>query len=130
MNRIKNQNTGFHGEATTTALSKETEQLLVHMLKCFGDWGYGLTFRNKQSIVEDYLNQTNQTAIFKNNKPGKDWWYSFLNRWKSDVSIRKADNIASLRAASCTDDVINRYFENCKKQFDEANIDDSKSSHI
>ena len=68
MDRIKNQNTGFHGTGTTTALSKETEQLLVHMLKCFGDWGYGLTFKNVQSIVEDYLNQTNQTAIFKKNE--------------------------------------------------------------
>ena len=67
IDRIKNQNTGFHGKGTTTALSKETEQLLVHMLKCFGDWGYGLTFKNVQSIVEDYLNLTNQTAIFKKN---------------------------------------------------------------
>lgn len=33
--RHKNGNQGVHGSGGTTILSKETEQLLVHFLKCF-----------------------------------------------------------------------------------------------
>jgi hypothetical protein len=44
MVRKQKYNNGFHGSGTTTILSKETEQLLVQMMKCFGDWGHVLTF--------------------------------------------------------------------------------------
>jgi hypothetical protein len=80
------------------------------------------------NIVSDYLKQTNQIQLFKNGKPGKDWYYCFLKRWKNDLSLRKADNIASQRAASCTNGIIENYFVNCSKVFSEAKIDENQSS--
>ena len=127
---VKNANLGFHGSGSTTRLSKETEILLVQMIKCFGDWGYGLTFSSIQSIISEYLLQTGQQMLFVNGIPGRDWWYGFLNRWKSDLSLRKAENIASLRASSCTQEIINKYFENCRKTFNEERIDLTKASFV
>jgi hypothetical protein len=40
------------GVGSATILSKATEELLVHMLVTFGDWGYGLKFRQNQSILK------------------------------------------------------------------------------
>ena len=77
-----------------TALSKQTEELIVRMVISFGDWGYGLTFTAIQSIISEYLKESQQESVFKGGNPGRDWWYGFINRWKSLLSLRKADNIA------------------------------------
>ncbi len=76
------------------------------------------------------MEQTNQTTLFKNNKPGRDWWSSFLKRLRNDISIRKAGNIGTLRAASCTNEIVDHFFNNCKEQFDAAKIDTSKASNV
>jgi hypothetical protein len=43
-------------------------------------WGYGLTFRHVQRVVYHYLVQTKQTHLFKNGKPGRDWYKRFKQR--------------------------------------------------
>jgi hypothetical protein len=130
LDRKRSNNLGFHGQGTTTKLSRQTEEILVHLLQAFADWGYGLTAVNVRSLVGDYLKQTDQTTLFKNGKPTQDWWYGFSRRWANEISLRRADNIGSLRAASCTDDIINRYFETCSKQFTLAEIDSTRGSNI
>jgi hypothetical protein len=82
--RLANNNQGFHGSGSTTKLSRQTEELIVHMLQAFSDWGYGLTNGNVRTIVEDYLRRTQQLNLFKNGKPGKDW-LAGLKRFKSGV---------------------------------------------
>ena len=54
----------------------------------------------------------------------------FLNRWKDELSVRKSENISSLRAASCTTADIDKYFDNCEKTFIEAEIDMHMSKHV
>ena len=85
--RYKKDNLGFHGSGSTTYLSTVTENLLVEMLIVFGDWGYGVTFTDMQSIILNYLRQTNQINLFKNGKPSKGWWYKFLNRHKQLLTL-------------------------------------------
>ena len=118
------------GSGTSTVLSKVTEELLVHIIKMLAEWGFGLRFPSIQSIVADYLKTTNQTRLFKNGKPGKDWYYHFMNRWSNELSLRKADNISQVRAASCTSDNVDKYFITCRKVFLEAKIDDFKSAFL
>jgi hypothetical protein len=74
------------------------------------EWGFGLRF---SSI--DYLKMTNLTRLFKNGRGGKNWDYHFINRWSNELSLRKADNISLVRAASCTSDCVDKYFIRCKK---------------
>ena len=128
--RYKKDNLGFHGSGSTTYLSTVTENLLVEMLIVFGDWGYGVTFTDMQSIILNYLRQTNQINLFKNGKPSKGWWYKFLNRHKQLLTLRLAGNICSNRAASCTKEIIGKFFDNCRLLYDELIIDLSKSAFV
>ena len=102
----------------------------VHMIQILGDWGYGLKFQDLQKIVGDYLIHTNQTHLFKNGRPGVDWYNHFKNRWSNEISSRIATNLTKNRAASCTPEIIEKYFETCQRVYSEAEIDRSKSSHV
>ena len=93
------------------------------MIIVFGKWGHGVTFRDIQIIISNYLSETNQQNLFKNGKPSKGWWYDFLNRHKALISLRKAGNISTNRAASCTKEIINKFFDNCKQLYDELKVD-------
>jgi hypothetical protein len=76
------------------------------------------------------LSSTRQTHLFKNGKPGLDWYYHFLKRWEHVLAVRKADNISSLRAKSCTVEIVDKYLENCKTVFQQAGIDLTKASFV
>ena len=119
--RIKNP-TAPLGTGATTILSRATELLLVHILVKLSDWGFGRRFVELQSIVCEYLKKTDQSHLFKKKMPGRDWYFHFLNRWKVELSERAADNIASLRAASCTTDIIDFFFANCKRNYEESGV--------
>ena len=122
--RRKNDIGGSIGSGTTTVLSRATEELLVHMIKRLADWGYGLTFKHVQRVIYDYLKRTNQLNLFKNGKPGREWFNSFKSRWKHELNERSAGNIAKLRAASCTNKQVDEFFENVNKAYQVANIKD------
>ncbi|XP_065645491.1 tigger transposable element-derived protein 1-like [Hydra vulgaris] len=52
----------------------------------------------------------------------------FQNKDLVKISTRKADNLASKRAASCTPELIDRYFECVAKQYKQTDI--TSGSHI
>jgi hypothetical protein len=97
---------------------------------CFANWGYRLTFVSIQSIIQEYLRYSKQNSIFRNKRPGRDWYNGFLKPWDYIFSSRKADYIASARAMSCTDEIIEKYFRNCQIVFNEQKIDSSKGSFV
>ena len=66
-------------------------------------------------FVCGYLPRTNQSGLFKNGRPGKHWFYAFVNRWSKKIPTRKT--LASARAASCTQETIDNYFEVVTKQY-------------
>ena len=75
------------------------------------DWGHGIHFPFIRDLVSNYLNTNKIPNRFKNNTPGKDWFYHFLNRWKHKIGTRYAKNMSSARANSCTSETIERFFE-------------------
>ena len=82
-----------------------------HWFKFLCEWGYGLTRKNIIDFVCGYLHRTNQSDIFKNARPGNDWFYAFLNGWSKEISTRKTHNLTSTRVVSCTQEMIDIYFE-------------------
>jgi hypothetical protein len=60
--------------------------------------------------------------LFNNGKPGRDWYKRFKQRWKHTLSEREAENIAKARAASCTKNHIDSFFEVLVKAYDEAEL--------
>ena len=125
-----NGNSGTHGSGHSTALSIVTEKLLVEMMIVFGDWGQGLTFCDVQSILVNYLIETNQQNLFINGKPCRGWWRDFSKRYEKEISESKAGNISINRASSCTPEVVDNFFEVLEKTYRELQINMSKSSHI
>ena len=125
-NRIKKKIVS-PGSGSTTVLSRATEELLVLSLKFLSDCGFGRTFKQVQSIVYDYLKITKQTNLFKNLKPGRDWFLHFINRWKDELRIRKAELISSQRVTSCTNEAIDFFFRNLASEIEKNN---PSSRHI
>ena len=48
---------------------------MVHAFKLLCEWGYGITQNDVMDFVSSYLLRTNQSDLFKNGRPGKDWFY-------------------------------------------------------
>jgi hypothetical protein len=90
-------------------------------------------FQGLQKIVGDYLIHTNQTHLFKNGRPGVDWYNHFKIRWNyliNEIISRIATNLIKKRAASCKPEIIEKYFETCQRVNSKSEIDSSKSSHV
>ena len=67
---------GTHGQREKkTILSEVTEKLIVETLCYLADIGHGFGREQVLMLVAEYLKQTNQSNLFKNGKPSKDWYY-------------------------------------------------------
>jgi hypothetical protein len=72
--------TNKHAQALgkSKVLSDTTETLLVELIIKMSDIGFSLTQTELLELVTVYLNSTNQSHLFKNGAPTKNWYYSFL----------------------------------------------------
>ena len=116
IDKTNNNNEYSHSSGTSTAISRATEILIVTALQLFTGWGYGLTKFQVVSLVN--LERIKQTFLFKNDRPGKDWFHGFMNRWSKEISVRKAYNSASSRYGSCIAEIMN-FFVTKQYQFTE-----------
>ena len=110
--------TSVVGRGNATKLNPVIELTLVCLLQVLGDWGFGRQLNQVQNLVSDYLIKNYQADLFKNGTPGRKCYQGFMSRWHSGLSETTATNIASLRAASCTQEIIVRYFVVLKKHID------------
>ena len=72
-------------------------------------------------MVYSYLKESNQESIFKSGKPTDKWYYSFLNR-HPDLRVRLAQNIASDRARSVSNEILKDFYDKLLKIIEENNI--------
>ena len=63
---------------------------------------------------------------FKDGNPGKDYWYSLVNR-RPDLAIRKPQNCASNRLNMMTRPVVYRYFDQLEALVNELQLADKPS---
>ena len=72
---------------------------------------------------------------FVNNLPGDDWFHSFMNRHKADLSIRTPDYIKLPRAKVNRQNVV-QFFQNLEKTIENVppenikNFDESAVGHV
>lgn len=93
------------------ALNENEESFIVKRLQICGEWGYPLDSFALRMLIRDYLNASGKVAKkFKNNTPGKDFAYSFLNRHKKAISEKMCQNIKRNRA-SVSPETLNEYFQ-------------------
>uniref|UniRef100_A0A1B6GCB9 DDE-1 domain-containing protein n=1 Tax=Cuerna arida TaxID=1464854 RepID=A0A1B6GCB9_9HEMI len=99
-----------------TVLSSEEEKLIVNRLQICSEWGYPIDSFTLRLLVKDFLDRKGKNVKkFKNNLPGKDFVYSFLQRYKVELSHRLCQNIKRSRA-EISEEVINDYFDNLQTE--------------
>lgn len=97
-------------------LSENEEQIIVDTILYTSDWGYPFEMEDVKCLVKSYLDRAGRKLKpFKNNKPGDNWYHSFLNRHKNILKSRLSENIKRSRAA-VSRKIVNDYFDNLDKE--------------
>lgn len=119
----------------------EEEKTVVSRLQICGDWGFPLDMITLRLLVKDFLDRKGKSVKkFKDNLPGRDFVYSFLNRHRKNLSSRMCQNIKRSRAA-VSRETISEYFEELGKElkdvpstniinFDETNLSDDPGRRL
>ena len=112
---VKNPNLKKYGGQT--ALTEVEEEYLVQGLLECAKWGFPLQRRDILNIVQCYLNRRGtRLTVFKNNRPGNDWFIDFIKRHKQ-LTLKFCENIKRVRA-SVTRETLLEYFQNLKKSLE------------
>ena len=90
-------------------LTKDEEEELVQWAFKMSEIGYGQTSVHICEMVKRILDLKPRANPFRDNRPGKDWWYAFLKRHPK-VSVRVPQALQSCRASACTTDALDRWF--------------------
>lgn len=132
-NKVKNLHQLDVGAPSALTLAEERH--FVDLLIVAAEYGSPLTLLDIRIIVKNYLDSSGKTvAKFKNNMPGKDWCYIFLERHKRLLSQRTCQNIKIARALT-SEEAISDYIERLTKNlkdipqenilnYDETNLTD------
>lgn len=113
----------MHGQLTKTSggqtiLSIEEEKDIVAHVIAMASFGFPITIMDLRLFVKGFLDRNGQKIKkFKNNTPGKEWIYLFLDRHKGQLSNRIRRNICRSRA-SLNAETINNYFDNLYGEID------------
>lgn len=104
-----------------TELSQDVEKELVSNINTMNKWGYGLSKKEVLNVVSSYVQSNEiQTTRFKNQKPGKDWFLSFRNRWQ--LSCKKPVKREKARLEQTTPEIIYGFFEDYSRLLNDLNL--------
>ena len=92
-----------------TILTAEEEHKLVQWCIEMAAIGYGQTRQQLIEMVRKIMDTTGRPNPFKDNRPGKDWWYAFLRR-HPEISARNPQALQEVRAHTCTPAAIYQWF--------------------
>lgn len=94
------------------ALSNVDEESLVNGIILSSKWGFPFTSLDIRLLVQSFLNNNGvKDPRFNGNLPGYTWAKHFINRHKSVLSERLAENIKRSRA-EINPHIITQYFDN------------------
>ena len=72
--------------------------------------GYGRTKEELKDAVKKILDRDGRyVPEFKDNRPGKDWYYLFLRR-HPELTERKPENLQISRVMACSEEKVLRWF--------------------
>lgn len=110
-NEARKKNKSLSKQGGQTVLTTVEEELIVERLITCGVWGYPLDSYDLRLFVKGYLDRIGRTEKrFKDNMPGKEFAWSFLERHKDSLAQRICQNIKRARAMVSVE-TINGYFE-------------------
>jgi len=104
-----------------TALLAFEERVIANHLAILGEYGLAFSRLDLKIFIKDFLKSKDRyVKEFKENTPGDDWVYGFLQRNNNILTERKCQNINRKRANIRTED-IEKYFDRLKKSLEGVN---------
>lgn len=92
-----------------TVLTDKEEKEIVDWLLYVSSRGFPVTASELKDSVKTMLDLQQRETIFKENRPGRSWFRSFLRR-NEILSVRLAENLSKSRA-SVTTELIETWFD-------------------
>lgn len=111
-----------------SALSREEERNLTEKITVMAKWGFALTKEEVKEAVQTYVSENNIRTVFKDGKPGDDWFRSFCKR--NRLSQKKMEQLEKCRRKATSDPfIIYGFYDLVDKTLKEFGLED-KPSHI
>ncbi|XP_022835853.1 tigger transposable element-derived protein 1-like [Spodoptera litura] len=110
LNKVKGKTPIKRKMGRACYISDDTEALLVNWAKALVKRGFPIGKENLQDSVKKIVDDLNLETPFKNGRPGKRWYNSFLKR-HPELIPRQPQNLTSSRAAVTTSQLKNWYKE-------------------
>ncbi|CAF3801008.1 unnamed protein product [Rotaria socialis] len=87
-----------HQVGRPTALTKTEEKNLVDLIITLQDYGEISTCDDVLKNATEFVDIMNLKSRLKNDAPTRDWYYSFLRRWKDKLKIMNSTKLEKVRA--------------------------------
>lgn len=119
--RLHNTHQGVQGRST--ALSKADEETLATNIKIMAKWGFPLTKEEIKNVVFHYVTANGLKTVFKNNRPGNDWFVTFCDRHR--LSLKKPENLEAVRRKATSDPfIIFEFYDLLQSQIEKLDLQD------
>lgn len=101
----------------------EIEKQIVKKCAQAAEMGLGMNKAQVMEKVGHLAKELNLDQNFKNNTPGKDWWYGFKGR-NPTVTLRSPEKLTSIRARALNSVKVGEYFLDLKKEMNRLGLND------
>lgn len=108
---LVNINCNKIGSGRPTRLTREQKESLMIIARTFSEFGFGLNKSEFMQLAEQFIEKCDVSHHFKDGKPGEEWYVSFMNRWKDELSKRTPELLTLTRALSCNRAVVDAWFK-------------------
>ncbi|KAG5881526.1 hypothetical protein JTB14_008452 [Gonioctena quinquepunctata] len=108
--KSKGESPNFREMGPESFLTREEESVLVEWIISVGRVGFHVTKDQLLNSVRNLVEQSKRKTPLKNNRPGRNWYKSFLKR-HPEISTRVAQNLTSSRANVTQQQLLNWFEE-------------------
>ncbi|XP_029348016.1 tigger transposable element-derived protein 2-like [Acyrthosiphon pisum] len=112
-NRIKGRSTSMlcTKSGRRPVLDSNIESVLVNCIVARAQMGYPCDKEELQCLVQEYIVANGIQNPFNNNKPGNDWYYSFMKR-NPKLNFKKPEQLQKLRKDARKPEIIYHFYSN------------------
>ncbi|CAF4926218.1 unnamed protein product, partial [Rotaria socialis] len=104
-------------------LSDGEEKFLIHVIHKFQEWQHPLTRSDFTSIARTFMIEMNKKKITEDSLL-REWFNGFQKRWFNEIKFVETSKLESVRSLSCTQLVVDRWFDHLNKVLTKLNLFD------